>query len=131
MSHVSHFALRAAMHFASGVDDLLENTHRALRLTLKRDEASALISMFDANGDNCIQCEELEVRTACSDKSSNLFFLAPFALQPYLERPHSKGFPLLSCHQSVRPASSWTCQLCGVWPLCTRKYCAITNSGWA
>lgn len=49
-------------NYAKGVDDLLENTHRALGLTLKRDEASALISMLDANGDNCIQCEELEVR---------------------------------------------------------------------
>lgn len=47
---------------SSGVDDLLENTHRALGLTLDRDEATALISVLDANGDRCIQCEELEVR---------------------------------------------------------------------
>lgn len=49
------------MQTASGVDDLLENTHRTLGLALERDEAAALISMLDANGDNCIQCEELEV----------------------------------------------------------------------
>lgn len=46
----------------AGVDDLLDNTHRTLGLSLERSEAAALISMLDANGDNCIQCEELEVR---------------------------------------------------------------------
>ena len=47
---------------AAGVDDLLDNTQRALGLSLDRGEAAALISMLDANGDSCIQCEELEVR---------------------------------------------------------------------
>lgn len=40
---------------------MLENTNRALGLTLERGEATALVSMLDANGDKCIQCEELEV----------------------------------------------------------------------
>lgn len=44
------------------MDDLLENTNRALGLTLERAEATALISMLDVNGDKSIQCEELEVR---------------------------------------------------------------------
>lgn len=44
------------------VDGLLENTHRTLGLTLKRDEAEALVSILDVNGDQAIQCEELEVR---------------------------------------------------------------------
>lgn len=50
-----------ATTFTAGVDDLLENTNRALGLTLKRGEATALISMLDVNGDKSIQCAELEV----------------------------------------------------------------------
>lgn len=45
------------------VDGLLENSYRALGLTLERGEAEALISMLDVNGDHAIQCEELEVRS--------------------------------------------------------------------
>lgn len=78
----------------SGVDDLLENTHRALGLTLKRGEAAALISMLDANGDNCIQCEELEVRIAyrVGGVSCRFFFIAPSALKTRLgERPLARG----------------------------------------
>lgn len=44
------------------VDGLLENSYRALGLSLDRSEAEALISMLDVNGDHAIQCEELEVR---------------------------------------------------------------------
>lgn len=44
-----------------GVDDLLNNTHRALGLKLDRDEAASLISMLDVDGDQAIQCNELEV----------------------------------------------------------------------
>lgn len=50
-----------ATTFAAGVDDLLEHTNRALGLTLERGEAAALVSILDVNGDNSIQCEELEV----------------------------------------------------------------------
>lgn len=46
----------------AGVDDLLDNTQRALGLRLQRDEAEALVSFLDVNGDQAVQCEELEVR---------------------------------------------------------------------
>lgn len=43
------------------MDDLLNNTYRALGLKLDRDEAASLISMLDVDGDQAIQCNELEV----------------------------------------------------------------------
>lgn len=43
------------------MEDLLKNTHSVLGLALKREEAEVVVSMFDVNGDQTIQCEELEV----------------------------------------------------------------------
>lgn len=57
------------------MDDLLENTHRTLGLTLERDEAAALISMLDANGDNSIQCEELEVCLHCASTRPHMLLV--------------------------------------------------------
>lgn len=53
-----------------GVDDLLKNTHRALGLKLDREEAASLVSMLDVNGDQAIQCNELEVGKTRQGKST-------------------------------------------------------------
>lgn len=53
---------RLPCKIVADVDGLLENSYRALGLSLDRSEAEALISLLDVNGDRAIQCEELEVR---------------------------------------------------------------------
>ncbi|CAM9135180.1 unnamed protein product, partial [Hapterophycus canaliculatus] len=87
---------------ALGVDDLLENTHRTLGLTLKRNDAAALVSMLDADGDNSIQCEELEL-------ALRLYRRYGWERARWARRkPFHEEFPSLSCLFRRAPSTSVT-----------------------